>query len=130
MMRTTTLPAIFDKLPSVLKAIICEVSKKASAGNQSTDVIISADKLFLFSEVEVDGTTNAVYKDEGTKYPIFASNTNRKKNLANGTGSVSSWWLRSPYTGGTVNFRHVISNGLVGNYGASFSNGVAFGFCI
>lgn len=130
MMRAATLPAIFDKLPSALQAIICEVSKKASAGNKSTDILISADKLFLFSQVEVDGTTSAVYKDEGTKYPLFTNNASRIKNLANGTGSANTWWLRSPSTGNTARFQSVYSVGNVYNNGASYSYGVAFGFCI
>lgn len=131
-MRTTTLPAVFNKLPSVLQAIICEVSKKASAGNKSTDVLMSADKLFLFSEVEVDGTTDTVYKDEGTKYPIFTTSASRLKSLANGTGIKDFWWTRSPVVRGTWGFCIVTNyTGYVDdNYGSSEPHGICFGFCI
>lgn len=131
LMRTTTMPVVFDKLPSDLRAIICEVNKKTSAGNKSSDIIISTDKIFLFSQIETDGLMNAVYKDEGTKYPLFTSNGSRIKKLANGTGSENIWWLRSPYKEFARSFKIVTSGGVSYDYkDANNSFGVAFGFCI
>lgn len=130
-MRTVALPGIFEKLPSGLQSIICEVSKKTSAGNGSTDIVTTADKLFLFSKVEVDGTTVAVYKDEGTKYPLFTGDSTRLKKLSNGSGSAYYWWLRSPYAYSTMDFHYVRSTGETGRSDwASAPSGMAFGFCI
>ena len=131
LMRTTTMPVVFDKLPSDLQAIICEVNKKTSAGNLSTDIIISADKIFLFSQIEVDGLMNAVYKDEGKKYPLFTSYASRIKKLANGIGSANTWWLRSPNKEFVRSFKMVTSTGNTNDYkDARDKYGVAFGFCI
>ena len=128
--RTVTLPVVFNKLPSVLQAIVCEVSKKASAGNGSTNIVTTSDKLFLFSEVEVDGTTSDVYKDEGTKYPMFTSDSTRVKKLSNGSDSANYWWLRSVLTTNYRYFNDVKPSGSVGIRTVDASEGVAFGFCI
>lgn len=130
-MRTTTLPVVFNKLPSELQATICEVSKKTSAGNKSVDILISTDKLFLFSRAELDGTTGKVYKDEGTKYPIFTSNSTRTKKLSNGSGNYYEWWLRSASIYDTNYFCYIDHNtGSTEKFYASSQYGVAFGFCI
>ena len=131
MMRTVTMPGIFEKLPSGLQPIICEVSKKTSAGNGSSDIVTTVDKLFLFSKVEVSFTAAEVDKGEGTKYPLFTSESTRVKNLSNGSGSANGWWLRSPLWDDTMKFFYVNSIGkpYQGNY-ATTEYGVAFGFCI
>ena len=132
-MRTATLPGIFQKLPSALQATICEVRKKTTAGNKSKDIVISADKIFLFSVFEVNGTTDVNYKNEGTKYPLFTGSTSREKKLANGTGSKMDWWLRSPSVNRDNSFISVFTDGRVDIYSLSYANisyGVAFGFCI
>lgn len=130
-MRTVTLPGIFQKLPGELQAILCEVSKKTSAGGKSTDIVTTTDKLFLFSEVEVDGTKDAVYKDEGTKYPLFTNFKSRVKKLSNGSGEAIWWRLRSPDTWSNVSFKCVRSDGDVSSSLTAHDDaGVAFGFCI
>lgn len=129
-MRTSTIPMLYGKLPGDLQAVITDVYKYTSAGNKSTDITTTVDNLFLFSEVEVDGTTTAVYADEGSIYPIFSNASSRIKKLSNGTGSSNGWWLRSPTTGSTYAFQYVNYNGNVFSNYANFTYGVAFGFCI
>ena len=129
-MRTTTLHAVFDKLPSKLQAIICEVSKKTSAGNQSTDIVTTMDQLFLFSLVELKDTTEAVYKDEGMKYTLFTNNISCIKKLANGTGSKYGWWLRSPDSSRNTRFMIIKDSGYTDSGTSESMFGVAFGFCI
>lgn len=129
-MRTTTIPAIYNRLPGELQGVISDVYKYTSAGSQSTTINTTVDSLFLFSEVEVDGTTTSVYCDEGTKYPVFTNDSSRIKKLSNGTGSADSWWLRSPSTGSTNGFPCVSGYGRVYSDDASYTYGVAFGFCV
>ena len=112
------------------------VSKKASAGETSMTIKTSADKLFLFSQVEIDGTTSATYKDEGTQYEYWRTVKNgtvaadRIKKLSNGGGSANNWWLRAPSVSNTTAFRYIYSTGSVNSNGASVTYGVSFGFCI
>lgn len=129
-MRTATLPAIFDKLPSALKAIICEVSKKTSAGNKSTNIVITADKLFLFSAVETGAKDDGVYLSEGTKYPVFTYEDTRIKSKRNEPGGYWNWWLRSPYVDDATEFQEINYYGHASEYMAGYNEGVAFGFCI
>lgn len=131
LMRTTTMPAVFGKLPGALQAIICEVSKKTNSGNGSGDILFSVDKLFLFSEVEVGGTNDEFYKGEGTKYPLFTSYDSRIKKFPNDAEYWTYWWLRTPMnSSGNTHFLVISNSGGITNGPASFSYGVAFGFCI
>ena len=132
-MRTSTMQTLFNNLPDDLQSVIKLVNKKATTGNQSTGIVTSQDKLWLYSEVELDGTTSSGYKDEGAQYEYWQShntNSDRIKKLNNGTGSANLYWLRSPFTGGSARFRVIGSDGGVGYIGASYSRGLCFCFCI
>ena len=132
-MRTSTMQTIFENLPDELQAVIKTVKKKATAGSRSTSITTSQDKLWLYSQVEVFGGSDSGYKDEGTQYEYWAShntNSDRIKNLNNGTGSASYYWLRSPSTSHSTFFRSIYSDGNVGYTPASDSNGLCFCFCI
>lgn len=135
-MRTSTMATLLSQLPSDLQAVIKQVNKKATAGSQSTSITTSADKLWLLSEVEVDGTTSAGYVDEGEQYEYWKTvkdgtvAADRIKKLSNGSGSASFWWLRSPHVSYTTSFRPFNSTGTVINASASYARGVSFGFCV
>lgn len=135
-MRASTMQTLLSQLPSDLRNVIKQVSKKATSGQQSTEITISSDKLFLFSEVEIDGTTTAGYADEGEQYEYWKTikdgtmSANRVKRLSNGDGSAGSWWLRSPYVSGNLNFRYIYSTGVIDYTIASTPFGVSFGFCV
>ena len=135
-MRTETMQTLLAQLPSDLRNSIKQVNKKATAGNASTTITTSSDKLFLFSEVEIDGTTTAGYADEGEQYEYWKTikdgtvAADRKKYLSNGGGSASGWWLRSPYVSSSTIFRCIFSTGGVSVSGANFAYGVSFGFCV
>lgn len=132
-MRTSTMQTMFENLPDELQAVIKTVNKKATAGNKSTDIITSQDKLWIYSEVELDGRPDSGYKDEGTQYEYWQShntNSDRIKKLNNGTGSVNIYWLRSPGMGLPPDFRYIYSDGRVSSYYASGSCGLCFCFCI
>lgn len=135
-MRTSTMATLLSQLPSDLQSVIKQVNKKATAGGASTSITTSADKLWLLAEVEVDGTTSAGYADEGEQYEYWKTvkdgtvAADRIKYLSNGSGSVSNWWMRSPYLSSTTNFRYFNSTGSASSYYAGAAHGVSFGFCI
>lgn len=135
-MRTETMQTLLAQLPSDLRNSIKQVNKKATAGNASTTITTSSDKLFLFSEVEIDGTTTAGYADEGEQYEYWKTikdgtvAADRIKYLSNGGGSASLWWLRSPHVSSSTSFRYISSLGSVSFNSAGITCGVSFGFCV
>ena len=135
-MRTTTMQTLLGQLPSDLQAAIKSVNKKATSGGASTTIKTSSDKLFLFSEVEIDGTTSSGYASEGEQYEYWKTvkdgtvAADRVKKLSNGGGSASIWWLRSPNVSSSSTFRCISSTGLVNINIANGTYGVSFGFCV
>lgn len=102
-MRTSVMPTLLSQLPADLQSVIKSVYKKTSAGNKSTTITTTNDKLFLLSEVEVNGTTATTYADEGEQYAYFKRNggyvqygndgyyPNGIKALSNGDGASCYW---------------------------------------
>ena len=141
-MRTSVMPTLLAQLPADLQSVIKEVYKKTSAGNKSTTITTTNDKLFLLSEVEINGTTTTTYASEGEQYAYFKRNggyvrygndgyyPNGIKALSNGDGDSYVWWLRSPSVAHAGTFRCVYGVGGVYGNGASSSCGVSFGFCV
>lgn len=125
-MRTTHLPAILNMMPAEVKAAIRDVQKKSSAGNQSSSIQTTNDKLFLLSEIEIFGSTTYSFAGEGKQYDYYKAGNSKVKNLS---GSANIWWGRSPASGYSTRFCSVDSYGNADAYTASTSYGVAFGFC-
>lgn len=125
-MRTETLPAILAKMPENIQNGIREVNKLTTAGNQSTTINTTADKLFTFSEMEVYGSAGSSYSGEGKQYDYYKAGNSKVKKVGS---TASRWWLRSPSTYASDRFCAVDTDGLVGKYTARGSNGVCFGFC-
>lgn len=135
-MRTSTMATLLSQFPSDLQSVIKQVNKKATAGGASTSITTSADKLWLFAEVEVDGTTSEGYVDEGEQYEYWKTvkdgtvAADRIKYLSNGSGSADYWWLRSSSVSLTTRFRNFSSTGIDKSSSASSTGGVSFGFCV
>ena len=125
-MRTTHLPAILNMMPAEVKAAIRDVQKKSSAGNQSSSIQTTNDKLFLLSEIEIFGSTTYSFAGEGKQYDYYKAGNSKVKNLS---GSAYTWWERSPYSSDSTSFCRVYSSGDASANCASYSYGVAFGFC-
>ena len=121
---------LLKQLPSDLQAVLKSVNKKTSKGSASSTINTNAMKLFLFSEIEIFGTTTYSAPGEGAQYPYFATAGNRIKRLANGTGSANWWWERSPFASYSVSFCFVGSVGNADGDYADSSYGVCFGFCV
>lgn len=125
-MRTTHLPAILNMMPAEVKAAIRDVQKKSSAGNQSSSIQTTNDKLFLLSEIEIFGSTTYSFAGEGKQYDYYKAGNSKVKNLS---GSAYTWWERSPRSSYSTYFCHVYINGNATATSAGNSSGVAFGFC-
>lgn len=125
-MRSAHLPAILALMPTEVQNGIREVNKLTSAGNKSSTINTTADKLFLLSEVEIFGSTSYSAAGEGTQYDYYkAGNSKAKKK----NGSAAYWWERSPHASDSARFCRVDTKGNAYRYNASGANGVAFGFC-
>ena len=136
-MRTETMHELFAQLPPDWKAVIKRVDKKTMVGGGMINTITTIDKLFLFSEVEIDGTTTSGYAGEGNRYEYWDSNfadgtiaADRIKYLSNGSGAAAGWWLRTPYISNSSSFRNFSESGSIVRGLASYSYGVCFGFCV
>lgn len=126
-MRTTVLPEILLTLPAELQSVIKTVVKKSSAGNQSSNIVQTNDKLWLASEIEIFGTLTYSKSGEGSQYPYYATSGNRVKMVSN---AAAFWWERSPYATDATYFCHVNASGTASYSNASYSHGVAFGLCV
>ena len=125
-MRSTRLPAILALMPAEIQAGIREVQKKSSAGNQSSSIQTTNDKLFLLSEIEIFGSTTYSFAGEGKQYDYYKAGNSKVKNP---NGSAGGWWERSPRSRTSTYFCYVNSAGNAGSDIAGASYGVAFGFC-
>ena len=110
-MRKSNMATYLSQLTSAWQNAIKQVNKLSSAGSQSTTIKTTADKLFLLSEVEIFGSTG----------------NSKVKNVS---GSAYGWWERSPFASDATGFCSVVSSGVASYSGASYSSGVAFGFCV
>ena len=127
-MRNTHMPAILNTFPAELIAdgAIKYVDVLASAGSQSTSLVTSSDRLRLHSIAELGLNYSAAASGEGTTYAYYTSG-NRVKTVG---GTASTYWTRSPYTGGSDIFCGVVASGSADIIFASKSFGVACGFDI
>lgn len=125
-MRSTHLPAILSQMPTEVQNGIREVNKLTSAGNKSTTIVTTADKLFFPSDVEVFGDVDSSAPGEGKQYQYYKENGSKIKML---DGAESRWWTRSPSINGTTNFIFVSSAGTKGTIRGGAALGVPFCFC-
>ena len=125
-MRTEHLPAILATMPSEVQNGIREVNKLTSAGNKSTTIGTTADKLFLLSEIEIFGAVMYSVIGEGVQYDYYKTGGSTVKNYR---GSARTWFDRSPYASGSIYFCVVDSDGIARRFTASDAYGAAFAFC-
>ena len=121
---------IYPNLPAELKDAIKAVNKKTSSGGSSSSIRTDAMYLWLFSEIEVFGTTTHSFAGDGTQYPYFATTAERIKRLSNGASAATYWWERSPRRNTSGYFCDVDTSGSANYTAASNFYGVCFGFCV
>lgn len=127
MRKTHLRTTIWGQLESSLKSVIKTVNKLASAGNQSATIQTAQDTLFLLSEVEIFGKVTYSKAGEGSQYAYYAAGNSTIKKV---NGSANYWWERSPDGGDSTSFCYVSSDGTANGNFASYTFGVAFGFCV
>lgn len=127
-MRRIHLPDILALMPTEIQNGIRKVNKLASAGNQSTTIDTTADKLFLLSEIEIFGIIKYSKRGEGTQYDYYKAGNSKIKKV---NGPAGEWGERSPHRSESLSFCCVNSKGGPSNAPANYSRGVgvAFAFC-
>ena len=70
---------VFNALDYGWQSMIKAVKISASAGNQSTEIIVSEDKIYLPANREMGGNTSVPYSNEGSAISFFTTNASRLK---------------------------------------------------
>ena len=79
LMRTFCNTRLLNALPIQWRNILKTVKVNASAGSQSTEIVISEDKIYLAANTEIGGYTTEPYGSEGTPISWFTSGKSRLK---------------------------------------------------
>ena len=120
-MRNTTMVEILAVMPVEVRNAIKAVNKLTLNGTRD-NLETTSDKLFLLSEIEVNGS---VYFSnnfaEGSRYAYY---TDLNSQIMN-----SSWWLRGPGKSNAIGFTQINMSGYMANGSAEYACGVVFGFC-
>lgn len=123
-------------LPAALRAVLKSVAKYTNNKGYNAEasaVTVTTDFAFLLSEFEVFGTTLYANKSEKNKqmqYDYYSSGNSKIKYNYSDPSSSIFWWLRSPVANNSTTFA-VVENGGEDYYSnASYSRGVAPGFCV
>ena len=120
-MRNTTMVQILSDMPSEVQNAVKAVNKYTLNGTRD-GLETTSDKLFLLSEIEVNGSnfySNGF--DEGSRYPYYTDVTSQIMD--------ATWWLRGPGKGNDIGFTQIITSGYMANGSAEYACGVVFGFC-
>ena len=130
--RTWCNSVYYNALPSALKNAVKEVNKKTSAGNQSTTIKTTTDKIFLLSEIEIFGSITYSVSGEGKQYQYYKNAVANRYKLPKRSSSYNSniWWQRSPHSRYGSFFLGVNGSGSANSYDACISYGIVPCFCL
>jgi hypothetical protein len=78
-MRTFLATRILKAIPTKWRSALKEVKIFASAGNKSSEIVVSEDILYLAANREVGGNTTEPYASEGTAISFFTNDKSRVK---------------------------------------------------
>jgi hypothetical protein len=127
-LRSTLINTALPAMQTVIGSnVIKSVTKRTSAGKQSTTITTTTDTLFLLSEIEIFGATTYSLVGEGTQYPRFSTTASRIKKV---DASASTWWGRSPHPTSDYNFCYTKADGTTHSYASGYAYGVACAFCV
>lgn len=134
-MRKTICPAFLAALPKAWQNIIAACTKYSDntggGSNTASYVTATSDKIWLLSEMEVQGTrsyANSAEANYQKQYDYYRNGNSKVKYQHTATTSACHWWLRSGYAGSTTYFCFVDTGGSASAYGAYHSRGFAPGF--
>lgn len=134
-MRKTICPAFLAALPTAWQNIIAACTKYSDntggGSNTASYVTATSDKIWLLSEMEVQGTrsyANSAEANYQKQYDYYRNGNSKVKYQHTATTSACAWWLRSVYAGNTHDFCCVGTGGSANGYNAYSSLGFAPGF--
>lgn len=134
-MRKTICPAFLTALPTAWQNIIAACTKYSDntggGSNNASYVTATSDKIWLLSEMEVQGTrsyANSAEANYQKQYDYYRNGNSKVKYQHTATTSACYWWLRS-VRASVMNYFCGVSTGGSASYdGAYYSNGFAPGF--
>jgi hypothetical protein len=134
-MRKTICPAFLAALPKAWQNIIAACTKYSDntggGSNTASYVTATSDKIWLLSEMEVQGTrsyANSAEANYQKQYDYYRNGNSKVKYQHTATTSACYWWLRSVYASSTSGFCFVGTGGSARSSGAYYSYGFAPGF--
>ena len=134
-MRKTICPAFLAALPKAWQNIIAACTKYSDntggGSNTASYVTATSDKIWLLSEMEVQGTrsyANSAEANYQKQYDYYRNGNSKVKYQHTATTSACYWWLRSVDASGTYIFCLVSTGGSASNSYAYDSFGFAPGF--
>lgn len=134
-MRKTICPAFLAALPKAWQNIIAACTKYSDntggGSNTASYVTATSDKIWLLSEMEVQGTrsyANSAEANYQKQYDYYRNGNSKVKYQHTATTSACYWWLRSVYASSTHTFCHVDTGGSASTGYAYASYGFAPGF--
>lgn len=134
-MRKTICPAFLAALPTAWQNIIAACTKYSDntggGSNTASYVTATSDKIWLLSEMEVQGTrsyANSAEANYQKQYDYYKNGNSKVKYQHTATTSACSWWLRSVHASSANFFCIVDTDGPANSDIAYLSNGFAPGF--
>lgn len=134
-MRKTICPAFLAALPKAWQNIIAACTKYSDntggGSNTASYVTATSDKIWLLSEMEVQGTrsyANSAEANYQKQYDYYRNGNSKVKYQHTATTSACYWWLRSVYASSTNVFCIVYTDGSASISNAYRSFGFAPGF--
>lgn len=134
-MRKTICPAFLAALPKAWQNIIAACTKYSDntggGSNTASYVTATSDKIWLLSEMEVQGTrsyANSAEANYQKQYDYYRNGNSKVKYQHTATTSACYWWLRSVGASGAGAFCIVYAGGSASYGYACRSSGFAPGF--
>lgn len=124
-------------LPSDLRAVMQPMTiytnNIGNSNNTAAGVTTSVDYLPLLAEFEIFGVrscANQYEQNNQTQYAYYSAGNSKVKHRHSSTGTVASWWERSPFYSGAIRFCYVYGNGAADYGGSRGSFGLAPAFMV
>lgn len=134
-MRKTICPAFLAALPKAWQNIIAACTKYSDntggGSNTASYVTATSDKIWLLSEMEVQGTrsyANSAEANYQKQYDYYRNGNSKVKYQHTATTNACYWWLRSVDASSSYPFCIVSTDGSASNDYAYRSRGFAPGF--
>ena len=134
-MRKTICQAFLAALPTAWQNIIAACTKYSDntggGSNTASYVTATSDKIWLLSEMEVQGTrsyANSAEANYQKQYDYYRNGNSKVKYQHTATTSACYWWLRSVRASSTNTFCCVHTDGSANYHSAYYSIGFAPGF--